>query len=177
MKNKLNIGCGNDILTDYVNLDIAKLPGVDIVCDVDNNPLPFEDNTFEYIMCNDVLEHVNLEKVLKEIHRVLVDGGTVAIRVPHFTSSNNFIDPTHKRMFSFRTFEFFVNDTLHNRSYYFDFHFKKITESKITFLSKNPINWLFIVFVNLNNLTKKIYEETFLRNLAPAFNIDIKLKK
>lgn len=177
MKRRLNIGCGNDIRPNHINLDIAKLPGVDVVCDIDTNPLPFDDNTFDYIICNDILEHVNLQKVLKEIHRVLVDDGIVAIRVPHFTSSNNFIDPTHKKMFSFRTFEFFVNDTLHNRGYYFDFHFKKVVESKITFLSKNPINWFFMIFVNINKLTKKIYEETFLRNLAPAFNIEIKLQK
>lgn len=177
MKNKLNIGCGNDIRAEYINLDIAQLPGVDVVCDVDNNPLPFDDNTFEYIICNDVLEHVKLNQVLKEIHRVLKDDGVVEIRVPHFTSSNNYIDPTHKRMFSYRTFEFFVNDTLHNRGYYFDFHFKKVIDSKITFLSKNPINWPFILFVNINATTKKIYEETFFRNLAPAFNIEIKLKK
>ena len=177
MKNKLNIGCGNDIRADYVNLDIAKLPGVDVVCDIDNNPLPFDNNSFEYILCNDVLEHVNLEKVLKELHRVLVDEGVIEIRVPHFTSSNNYIDPTHKRMFSFRTFQFFVNDALLDRGYYFDFHFKKVIDSKITFLSKNPINWPFMLFVNSNNTTKKIYEETFLRNIAPAFNIEIKLKK
>ena len=147
------------------------------MCYIDNNPLPFDNNSFEYILCNDVLEHVNLEKVLKELHRVLVDEGVIEIRVPHFTSSNNYIDPTHKRMFSFRTFEFFVNDTLHNRGYYFDFHFQKVIYSKITFLSKNPINWPFMFFVNINHNTKKIYEETFFKNIAPAFNIEIKLKK
>lgn len=176
MKRKLNIGCGNDIRTDYINIDIADIPGVDIVCDI-NNALPFENNSFDFIICNDILEHVDLEKVLKEIHRVLVNDGIVQIRVPHFTSSNNYIDPTHKRIFSFRTFEFFVNDTLHNRGYYFDFHFRKVLNSKITFLSKNPINWPFILFVNINNITKKIYEETFLRNFAPAFNIEIQLQK
>jgi SAM-dependent methyltransferase len=177
MKNKLNIGCGNDIRKDYINLDIAKLPGVDVVCDIDNSPLPFEDNTFEHIICNDVLEHVNLEKVLREIHRILVNDGVLEIRVPHFTSSNNFIDPTHKRMFSYRTFNFFVKDALYDRGYYFDFHFKEVIGSKITFLPKNPINWLFIAFVNFNNLTKKIYEETFFRNIAPALNIEIKIMK
>lgn len=177
MKNKLNIGCGNDIRADYVNLDIAKLPGVDVVCDIDKNPLPFEDNAFEYIICNDILEHVEVAKILKEIHRVLNSNGVVEIRVPHFTSSNNFIDPTHKKMFSVRTFNFFVKESMHDRGYYYDFHFREITRSKITFIAKNPINWFFMIFVNINNTTRKIYEETFLRNIAPALNIEISLKK
>ncbi|KAB1157057.1 class I SAM-dependent methyltransferase [Flavobacterium luteum] len=177
MKNKLNIGCGNDIKEGFVNLDIAQLPGVDVVCDIDKNPLPFESNTFEYIICYDILEHIDYPKVLKEIHRVLAVNGVVEIRVPHFTSSNNFIDPTHKKMFSFRTFNFFTNGALNNREYYYDFHFKEVIDSKITFINKNPVNWPFIILVNLNNTTRKIYEETFLRSIAPALNIEIKLLK
>jgi SAM-dependent methyltransferase len=177
MKNKLNIGCGNDIKEGFVNLDIAQLPGVDVVCDIDKNPLPFESNTFEYIICYDILEHIDYPKVLKEIHRVLKVDGVVEIRVPHFTSSNNFIDPTHKKMFSFRTFHFFVNNVRYNRNYYYDFQFEEILDSKITFINKNPVNWPFILLVNINNTTKKIYEETFLRNFAPALNIEVKLKK
>lgn len=177
MKNKLNIGCGNDIREGFINLDIAQLPGVDVVCDIENSLLPFENHSFEYIICCDVLEHVDYPKVLKEIHRVLKPDGVVEIRVPHFTSSNNFIDPTHKRMFSFRTFDFFVKDTRYQRNYYFDFYFKQVVSSKITFMKKNPLNWPFLIWVNTNNTTRKIYEETFLRNLAPAYNVEVKLRK
>lgn len=177
MTNKLNIGCGNDIRDGFVNLDITQLPGVDVVCDIDREVLPFEDNFFEYILCNDVLEHVEYIKVLKEILRVLKPNGIVEIRVPHFTSSNNYIDPTHKKMFSFRTFSFFADNIRYNRNYYFDFQFKEIVSSKITFMVKNPINWPFILFVNISDTTRKIYEETFLRNIAPAYNVEVKLKK
>jgi ubiquinone/menaquinone biosynthesis C-methylase UbiE len=176
MKNKLNIGCGKDIREDYVNLDIAKLPDVDVVCDIDNNPLPFDDNTFEKVVCNDVLEHVETAKVLREIHRVTKEGGTVEIRVPHFTSANNFIDPTHKKNFSFRTFNFFTKDSMHDRGYYYDFYFSEILSSKITF-GNNLIYWIFKAFVNINNTTRKIYEDSFLRSLAPAVNIEVRLKK
>ena len=155
MKNKLNIGCGNDIKEGYINLDISKLPGVDVVCDIENSFLPFENNIFEHIICYDILEHVDYPKVLKEIYRVLKVDGIVEIRVPHFTSSNNFIDPTHKKMFSFRTFHFFVNNTRYNRNYYFDFQFRELIYSKITFINKNPLNWPFILWVNINNTTKK----------------------
>ncbi|WP_264531796.1 class I SAM-dependent methyltransferase [Flavobacterium sp. N502540] len=177
MINKLNIGCGNDIKKGFVNLDVSQLPGVDVVCDIEKNKLPFEDNFFEYILCNDVLEHVEYVKVLKEIHRILKPGGIVEIRVPHFTSSNNFIDPTHKKMFSFRTFSFFIDNIRYKRNYYFDFKFSEMLYSKITFMRKNPLNWPFFIWVNINDTTRKIYEETFFRNLAPAYNVEVKLKK
>ena len=176
MNMKLNVGCGKDIRRGFINIDIVNIPGVDGVCDI-NDTLPFSNNSFDYIVCHDILEHVYLGKVLKELYRVLEDNGIIEIRVPHFTSSNNFIDPTHIKMFSFRTFDFFVNNKNNRRDYYYDFHFQKIIKCKITFLSNNPINWPFIFFVNINNYTKKIYEETFLRNIAPAHNIEIQLKK
>lgn len=177
MKNKLNIGCGNDIRKEYINLDIAKLEGVDVVCDIENNSLPFDDELFEKIVCNDVLEHVDITKVLKEIHRVLRPGGVLEIRVPHFTSTNNYIDPTHKKMFSVRTFNFFIKESMHERSYYYDFCFSKIISSKITFSYKNPLNWPFILLVNINDFFRKIYEETFLRSIAPAINIELTFEK
>lgn len=43
---------------------------------------------------------------MKELYRILKINGVVEIRVPHFTSKNNFIDPTHKKLFSFQLFDF-----------------------------------------------------------------------
>ena len=59
MKEKLNLGCGNDIRPDYVNLDVADLEGVDVVHDLDQLPLPFDDESFREILCLDVFEHVD----------------------------------------------------------------------------------------------------------------------
>ena len=56
---KLNLGCGNDIRDGWINLDSAKLPGVNIVHDLEDLPLPFGDENFDYVLCQDVLEHVN----------------------------------------------------------------------------------------------------------------------
>ena len=57
-KTKLNIGCGKDIKPEFVNLDNVKLPGVNLVHDLDKFPWPFEDNSFEYIRAISVLEHL-----------------------------------------------------------------------------------------------------------------------
>ena len=45
--------------------------------------LPFADNTFDAVICSEVLEHVPVvDKVLKEINRVLRPGGRLVISVP-----------------------------------------------------------------------------------------------
>ena len=52
MKNsdKINICSGKDIKQNYVNLDSVKIPGVDVVHDLNKYPYPFEDNQFNEIV-------------------------------------------------------------------------------------------------------------------------------
>lgn len=170
---KLNVGCGLDIKEGFVNIDIAKLDGVDIVCNIDKEKLPFEDNSVEYIYCRDILEHVNYIEVLREFNRVMVKGAKLYIRVPHFTSANNFVDPTHINMFSFRTFQFFTTQSIHDRSYYFDYAFDHLEYSKIVI----PHIPFFGKIINSNANFQKLYEGTFLRSLFPASNLECLLVK
>src|SRR5690606_33049497 len=49
----------------------------------DATQLPFADNTFDKIICSEVLEHLpDYQQVLAEIRRVLKPGGLLAISVP-----------------------------------------------------------------------------------------------
>ncbi|MEM4714257.1 MAG: class I SAM-dependent methyltransferase [Candidatus Nanoarchaeia archaeon] len=75
----LDIGCG---LRKYklkknakvIGLDVIKLPGVDVVHDLEKTPLPFKDNEFDIVIANHVLEHVkNLISVIHEIWRITMD--------------------------------------------------------------------------------------------------------
>jgi len=48
--------------------------------------LPFADNSFDLIVCSEVLEHIpDYESVLAEIDRVLKPGGQLAVSVPRFS--------------------------------------------------------------------------------------------
>ncbi|RNC83975.1 MAG: class I SAM-dependent methyltransferase [Balneola sp.] len=175
---KLNLGCGNDIREGWINLDIAELPGIDVVHDVNNLPLPFEENQFDFILAQDLLEHLEYIPLLKDIHRILKPAGIIEIRVPHYTSRYNFIDPTHKKRFSHKTFEFFVKGSSFNRDYYFDFHFEEVMYTHIHFEKGVLIyNHLLEAFVNLSRKTKTIYEASFLSGIFPAGMMTIRLKK
>ncbi len=47
--------------------------------------LPFEDESFDKVICSEVLEHIpDYQAVIKEIARVLKTGGVAAISVPRF---------------------------------------------------------------------------------------------
>lgn len=64
----------------YTTIDLNS-PLADIKADLCN--LPFNDNTFDLILCNHVLEHINDHVMaLKEIYRVLKKGGTGILQVP-----------------------------------------------------------------------------------------------
>jgi len=180
---KLNLGCGTDIRPGWVNLDSSRaIPGVDVVHDLGNPLLPFADGTFDYILAQDVLEHLtDPVATLRELHRILNPGGRVRIRVPHFTSRNNFIDPTHRSRFAIEWFDFFVNGSRRRteRPYYFDFAFSRLVEERITFESVSfwtPFNPLVGWLVNLSRRSRIAYERTILR-AVPADNIVVELQK
>ena len=177
---KLNVGCGRDIKKGWINLDSSDLPGVDIVHDIEQIPLPFDNEEFDTILCWDIFEHVEYIPVLREIHRILKKGGDCIIRVPHFTSRRNYIDPTHKKMFSVKTFDYFTKDSHTDRDYYFDFHFGRIAYTKINFEKSFYLfyNYLIEFIVNANEKIKGIiYEASFLSRIFPAESIKIILIK
>tara|TARA_B100001540_G_scaffold173934_1_gene153706 strand:- start:8888 stop:9655 length:768 start_codon:yes stop_codon:yes gene_type:complete len=65
---------------DYITADLIS-PWADIKMDV--HEIPFEDNTFDVVICNHVLEHVaNADQVMKEFFRVMKVGGWGIFQVP-----------------------------------------------------------------------------------------------
>ena len=65
---------------DYTTTDLLS-PIADIKADICD--LPFEDNTYDIIFCNHVLEHIPDDtKAMKELYRVLKKGGMAILQIP-----------------------------------------------------------------------------------------------
>src|SRR5262245_41168002 len=110
-KRVLEIGCGSKKLPGAVGADQRALPGVDVVCKL-NERLPFRDGEFEVVYSDQVLEHIgNLIGLMEEIHRVLVPGGIMVAHVPYFRSNWAVVDPTHVRQFALGTLDYFAQGT------------------------------------------------------------------
>lgn len=88
----LNLGAGSHIIEGMLNVDIS--PRADAYVDL-TRPIPFEDDTFEFIYSEEVVEHFDREtsqRVLCEAFRILAPGGLARFTTPRL---EYFIDRFH----------------------------------------------------------------------------------
>ena len=65
---------------DYITADLDS-PIADVKADITN--LPFQDNSFDVIFCNHVLEHIPDDtKAMQELYRVMKKGGMGIFQIP-----------------------------------------------------------------------------------------------
>lgn len=181
MKTKLNIGCGSHIINDYINLDFINNSWVDVVHNLEKYPYPFEDNTFEEIICNHILEHLNdLGSVINELWRISKPWWIIKIKSPYALWYIYFWDPSHKTPICYRTFENYNIDNPFINIYLTNFWSKarfKILKRKIIFSEMVKIwNFRILSFMDFFiNLFPKIYERLFCF-ILPSEVIEIELK-
>ena len=108
---RLNIGCGRNIREDWVNLDSAALPGVDLVCDLEKLrqvPIDLPDESVERFLLSHVIEHIRDSLgLMQELWRLAIPGAIAVIRVPHGGSDDAWEDPTHVRSYFVGSFGYF----------------------------------------------------------------------
>lgn len=106
---KLNLGAGEFPKEGYVNVDFYSLNNPDVSHDLNQIPYPFEDDRFELVEADHVLEHLlDPFRVMGELRRICAPGALIRIRVPHF--SRGFTHADHKRGFDV-TFPYYFNPT------------------------------------------------------------------
>jgi SAM-dependent methyltransferase len=172
VSNKLNLGCGRDIREDYINLDFERYNGIDVIHDLNKFPYPFKDNTFEEILAMNIMEHLNdPNKFIKELWRMGKNNCRIRINVPHFSSRCAWIDLTHKRPFSFDSFEYYSRLKNSGES-------SLITNDEVFFkVDYKPIMNRFYRYIGMGLLAKKFsrFYETFLCFIFTCGGIEFNL--
>jgi len=98
---KLNLGCGEKKIPDYINVD--KFGNPDIKHDLESFPWPWETNSVSSILLIHVLEHLGKDveiyfRIFKEMYRICTHGAKIKIIVPHYRHQFFYDDPTHVRV-------------------------------------------------------------------------------
>ncbi len=105
----LDLGCGRSKVPGATGMDHDPGSSADIVHDLDVFPYPLESGSFDAIFCHNILEHVSdVPKAMAEIWRVARNGAEVEIISPFPSSRWLYADPTHKRAFISKSFDFFI---------------------------------------------------------------------
>jgi SAM-dependent methyltransferase len=109
LRSVLDVGCGAGGYTvqhaEALGVPLERVTGIDLDADhlanarrhfptervdLESEVLPFEDESVDLVICNQVLEHMkNVFWLLSEMDRVLAVGGVLAVGVPNLTSLLN----------------------------------------------------------------------------------------
>lgn len=121
---KLNVGCGQNILAGWQNIDKVPYPGVTVV-DIDKSGLPHPDNHFDEIRCWGCLSEfqTDIVTIMNWFWRALIGGGRLDIRNAVVDNGIGvFRDPMAHRYLSSQWVEYFyIGGAWENSGYGFGF--------------------------------------------------------
>jgi SAM-dependent methyltransferase len=109
----VDIGCGgNKQGKDWFGIDYRKMPGVDLVQDLESFPWAVPSESFNTAIANHVIEHINPShgifiSFMNEAWRILKEDGEFLIGAPYATSVGMFRDPTHCNFINEETWSYF----------------------------------------------------------------------
>lgn len=82
---KLHVGCGENILNDWLNSDLSPYSDNILRLDV-TDTFPFENDMFEYVFSEHMIEHISYSNghvMLNECYRILRNNGKIRISTPN----------------------------------------------------------------------------------------------
>ena len=112
MKNKINIGCGNNYEEGWMNTEIVRSCKADAYFDAGDQKKdwPFADDTFEEMKACHVFEHLPdydaRMHFLSEAHRVCKKGAKIFLAMPYSSSGGAYNDLQHIRPFGAASFDY-----------------------------------------------------------------------
>lgn len=142
MKMCLNLGCGTDIKESnetehWLNLDIrGEITGVNIVCDLKKDKIPVEDEFFDYVFAQDILEHFPLDftdELMQKVKRVIKVGGELEVQVPNFELNyQQYKDGSATRLFESQSdCHRFSQTVFGKQDYEGNFHFQLFDKQRL----------------------------------------------
>lgn len=160
----LDVGCGNKpyqslfVVDDYIGLDIdSEASRIRGIADFyyDGNIFPFEDASFDSVLCNQVLEHVfNPDEFLAQIARVLKPGAKLLLTVP-------FVWDEHEQPYDYARYSSFgLRALLEKQGLKIIYHKKIGADASILFQLTNA--YLFKITQGLPRTLKLIFTATIM---------------
>lgn len=96
---RIDLGCGTNKHPGYFGIDRLELPGVDLVCDI-NEPIPLPDDSVEFVMASRSLPYVeDIMQVLADLYRMCMHKAVMCILAPYAHHYNHIVNPHLKQKF------------------------------------------------------------------------------
>jgi SAM-dependent methyltransferase len=142
----LDLGCGTTPRNPFkahqvFGIDIRESASGNIVAaDLAVEPIPFANETFDFLTAYDFIEHVprilylpkrrfSFVELMNEIYRVLKPGGVFLSHTPAFPAAAAWRDPTHVNIITNETFPLYFDDTNRYAAMYgFNGYFKIVKQ-------------------------------------------------
>lgn len=84
---QVDLGCSKNKTEGLIGIDLDPNSAADIIADLEKNAIPLRENSVDRVVSKHFFEHLEDPiRLLKDIYRVVKDGGEIFIEVPHYSS-------------------------------------------------------------------------------------------
>lgn len=170
-KTVINLGCGYMKLIGGINVDLYGTP--DVRWDLEKTPLPFDDDSADFIHANHVFEHIhNWWELFKDCARILKLGGDLQINVPDESSTTALTYRDHVNVFSVVSFTGclpgFTADRAGTNAWasevnytvpFVCYHYQQVPFAEYNWMRMWPFNYL--LYFCMRHLRNFIWEQRF----------------
>ncbi len=174
---KLNLGAGLDIRKDFDNQDYKKHNGINLIFDLEKIPYPIESNTYDFILCNHIIEHIeNIFGLFNELHRIAKPNAIIKIEVPHFSTNFAFTQIDHKHFFGLDSLNILEPTDSQNKTKPF-----KIISQRILFRGEKSKRIMQIISYPIDKIfnsshSTQFFVDRFLSKIIPFYFMEYKIK-